>query len=117
MKPEMTLRLIHHRLGRFCTLYLLLEEPENKVVRAWCAKETDDQVREIPCNETAKSGRLFSDVDWMEVQHFHSGDSGRVVGAAAVDPSGLSSVCLDTTDHGTFNLITGPLTILQSGFC
>ncbi len=28
-----------------------------------------------------------------------------------------ANLCLDTLDHGTFDLVTGPFTVLRSGLC
>lgn len=117
MTPKTTVRLIHHGSGRSCTLYLLLEEPLAKIIRAWSAREGDEQPCEIPPPPLLLADTFQADGGWADASGAEAEAAQPASSVATIAPVACSGLCIDTTDHGTFDLLAAPFTVLRSGLC
>ena len=95
----------------------MLEEPSIKIIRAWSAKKGEKQICEIPPPQLLLLDTSQPVGGWMEVLDAEGEAVEPVVSLPSAASMVNANLWLDTLDHGTFDLITGPFTVLRSGLC
>lgn len=117
MMPKTTVRLIHFRDDRFCMLYLMQEKPYIRILRAWSAKECEEQPCEIPPPQLVEVDVEEAQSGWLEILCGGPEAAESATGLPDAAPLPDVSLCLDTLDHEVFDLMTCPLTVLPGGLC
>ncbi|MEJ2009333.1 MAG: hypothetical protein P8Z30_14460 [Acidobacteriota bacterium] len=90
-----------------------------KIIGAWSAREGDEQPCEIPPPPLVLADTLQMDGGWAEVpgSEVVAESAEPALSAGSAGSVACSSLYVEATDHGTFDLLAGPFTVLRSGLC